>query len=196
MFHNLPSLHWCTACSFPQNSMASIAPLHLSASSATSLCMGIGSHSSCLLLVSLPISFPICIYVTMWFTPHVCIPPHLPMTPIPICFPHSMLVPCVQPLTFHCTYIRLEKHVCFASSYINFDIYCQSPTHVWLKPHAPQYLLDSRNYSTLDPLLFWLAQAWNLFPWYLRLCSFPYGPWGVHIPAYNSKYLDHDRRLA
>ena len=60
-------------------------------------------------------------------------------------------------------YIRLEKHVCFASSYINFDIYCQSPTHIQLKPHTPQYLLDFRSYSTLDPLLFDLCKPRNYF---------------------------------
>ena len=104
---------------------------------------------------------------------HVCVLPHLPTTPIPIFFLHLILVPFVQPLNFCCTYIRLEKHVCFTSSYIKFDIYCHSPTHVWLKPHTPQYLLDSRSYLTLDPLLFRLAWAWKLFPQYLQLCNFP-----------------------
>ena len=45
------------------------------------------------------------------------------MTPIPVFFLHSMLVPFVQPLYFCRTYIRLEKHVFFTSSYIDFDIY-------------------------------------------------------------------------
>ena len=46
--------------------------------------MGIGLRSSCFLLVSLLISFPIHIYVTMRFAWHVCVLPRLPMTTVPV----------------------------------------------------------------------------------------------------------------
>ena len=128
-------------------------------------------------------------YVFPPFTP--CFSPlHIP---VPI---HSCLVtfPIHLSLVFFHTYIRLVNHVCFSSSYI--DYYCQSPTCVRLKSRASRYFLASRNYSTLDPLLFICARAWKLFLPHLSTLQLPYSTLGVHIPAYKLKYLDHNRRPA
>ena len=51
-------------------------------------------------------------------------------------------------LDFRCAYIRLVKHVCFASSYIDFD-YCLSPTHTCLKSSA--LLMSSELWKLLNP---------------------------------------------
>ena len=113
---------------FPWCSMAGIASPCLSASSALSLCMGIGLCGSCLLLVSLPISFPIHIYVTI-YPACMCsaLTPHDSWTHMFSAFDACSFC---SALYFHYVYIRLKKHVCFASSYINFDIHCHSHARV------------------------------------------------------------------
>ena len=159
-----------------------------------SLCIGIGSHGSCFLLVSLLIGLPIRTYVTMRFAPHVCIPPHLPTTTVPTCFPHSMPVPFVQPLT-SIAHIRLVKHVCFASSYIDFDLLSLL---LALDLSLPCYSISSVLCKLLDPQSASLLTCvpGRLFLWYLQLCDFPMIFGEAHIPTFNSKYLDCNRRPA
>ena len=62
-------------------------------------------------------------------------------------------------------------------------------------PHS-QYLLYYRSYSTLDlprSQLVRIRKIISMVPLTLRL---PYDSWGAHVPAYNLKYLDCDRRPA
>ena len=138
-----------------------------------SLCMGIGSHGSCFFLVSLPISFPIHSYVTMWFAPHVCIPPHLSTTTVPACFPHLMLVPFVQPLT-SVAHIEDSKSMYVSPVRISTSIHGHSPTCVRLKSSAPFDIFRTPEAVRLSILpLLDLRIPRRLFPWYLRLCDFP-----------------------
>ena len=112
---------------FPWSSAAGIAPPQHSASSAPSSMHGDWSAWLLFLLVKSPDSF---------YYSHLCY-----YEICPACM-HSALSPCdyctrmfsafdacsfCSALDFHCTYIRLVKHVCFASLYIDFD-YCLSPT--------------------------------------------------------------------
>ena len=127
-------------------------------------------------------------YAFLMFTLHI--PLHVFAMPIHF---HLVTFPIRLSLFFH-AYIRLIDHVCFCSSYIN--IYCQSPTHVQLKSHASGYFQPLETIRLLTFCTFDFVWARKLFPWYLSPLRLPYSPLGVHIPAYNSKYLDHNRRPA
>ena len=84
-------------------------------------CMGIGSRGSCFFLVSLPISFPhshLCYYVICPACMRSASYPHDYCTCMFSAFDAGSFC---SALDFRCTYIRLEKHVCFTSSYIDFD---------------------------------------------------------------------------
>ena len=112
-------------------------------------------------------------------------------------------------LDFRCAYIRLEKHVCFTSSYIDFN-YCLSPTCTWLKSSTPSITSELR--KLLDPR-FTMLSTWMYLEDYfrgtfdsatpLRLLGSAYtriqleipGPWQKASAAHELKPLSRHPRL-
>ena len=60
-------------------------------------------------------------------------------------------------------------------------------------PHS-RYLPSYGSYSTLDSPHSQLVRIWKIISVVPSTPRLPYDSWGVHIPAYNSKYLDRNRR--